>query len=98
MNNIKINFKSIAWSILLFAGIIFTFQSCKEKKKEVTEGKEETIQMEEDGFTPIFDGKTLDNWKGDGIHWRAENGLSLIHISEPTRRTPISYAVFCLKK
>ena len=25
-------------------------------------------------------------------------GLSLIHISEPTRRTPISYAVFCLKK
>ena len=27
-------------------------------------------------------------------NWR----LSLIHISEPTRRTPISYAVFCLKK
>src|SRR5665647_419657 len=26
------------------------------------------------------------------------SGLSLIHISEPTRRTPISYAVFCLKK
>src|SRR5665647_3705764 len=26
------------------------------------------------------------------------NDLSLIHISEPTRRTPISYAVFCLKK
>ena len=26
------------------------------------------------------------------------NALSLIHISEPTRRTPISYAVFCLKK
>src|SRR5680860_1718204 len=27
-----------------------------------------------------------------------EKCLSLIHISEPTRRTPISYAVFCLKK
>src|SRR5665647_3871875 len=25
-----------------------------------------------------------------------EATLSLIHISEPTRRTPISYAVFCL--
>src|SRR5665647_2240304 len=24
--------------------------------------------------------------------------VALIHISEPTRRTPISYAVFCLKK
>src|SRR5665647_2581340 len=31
-----------------------------------------------------------------GIGW--EVPLSLIHISEPTRRTPISYAVFCLKK
>src|SRR5664279_5482054 len=30
----------------------------------------------------------------DGV----EPALSLIHISEPTRRTPISYAVFCLKK
>ena len=29
---------------------------------------------------------------------RAVCMLSLIHISEPTRRTPISYAVFCLKK
>ena len=27
---------------------------------------------------------------------RALDGLSLIHISEPTRRTQISYAVFCL--
>ena len=27
-----------------------------------------------------------------------EIGLSLIHISEPTRRYAISYAVFCLKK
>ena len=29
---------------------------------------------------------------------RKSRHLSLIHISEPTRRTPISYAVFCLKK
>src|SRR5680860_49318 len=29
---------------------------------------------------------------------QAVRELSLIHISEPTRRTPISYAVFCLKK
>src|SRR5664279_6155127 len=31
------------------------------------------------------------------VHAVAEVDLSLIHISEPTRRTPISYAVFCLK-
>src|SRR5680860_1336278 len=34
---------------------------------------------------------------GDGRKVKRGN-LSLIHISEPTRRTPISYAVFCLKK
>ena len=28
----------------------------------------------------------------------SEFGLSIIHISEPTKRTPISYAGFCLKK
>src|SRR5680860_1717493 len=33
----------------------------------------------------------------DAKNWLAHD-LSLIHISEPTRRTPISYAVFCLKK
>ena len=30
--------------------------------------------------------------------WTVEAILSLIHISEPTRRRGISYAVFCLKK
>src|SRR5678815_2795878 len=29
---------------------------------------------------------------------RCSRGLSLIHISEPTRLLSISYAVFCLKK
>src|SRR5665647_3786100 len=33
-----------------------------------------------------------------GVTYTALIILSLIHISEPTRRTPISYAVFCLKK
>ena len=32
------------------------------------------------------------------IQIKRQKFLSLIHISEPTRRTPISYAVFCLKK
>src|SRR5665647_2552420 len=36
--------------------------------------------------------------KNDFTNTRYIYDLSLIHISEPTRRTPISYAVFCLKK
>ncbi len=26
------------------------------------------------GFVPIFDGKTLNGWEGDGVHWRVEDG------------------------
>eukprot|EP00658_Telonema_sp_P-2_P007677 TRINITY_DN12857_c0_g1_i1.p1 TRINITY_DN12857_c0_g1~~TRINITY_DN12857_c0_g1_i1.p1 ORF type:complete len:106 (-),score=25.31 TRINITY_DN12857_c0_g1_i1:30-347(-) len=33
-----------------------------------------------------------------GDHHQVIQGLSLIHISEPTRLLSISYAVFCLKK
>src|SRR5665647_1925334 len=40
---------------------------------------------------PWLDGRCV---QGPGTY----SPLSLIHISEPTRRTPISYAVFCLKK
>ena len=32
------------------------------------------------------------------VHSHMTMGLSLIHISEPTRHSLISYAVFCLKK
>src|SRR5450756_204190 len=32
-----------------------------------------------------------------GVPYHAVDGLSLIHISEPTRLGMISYAVFCLK-
>src|SRR5665647_664722 len=47
----------------------------------------------------------LDGWSGPrdlpcgpGVpSVERDQSLSLIHISEPTRRTPISYAVFCLK-
>ena len=44
------------------------------------------------------DGSSDDGSYDDGSSDDSEDYLSLIHISEPTRRTPISYAVFCLKK
>ena len=44
------------------------------------------------GTEMVSTGQQLYLWDGSAL-W-----LSLIHISEPTRRTPISYAVFCLKK
>src|SRR5664279_6168727 len=43
-----------------------------------------------------YDGVIVHHPQGDEAMLNLH--LSLIHISEPTRRTPISYAVFCLKK
>lgn len=34
-----------------------------------------TAQHSEDGFKNMFDGKTLDGWKGDKMVWRVENGV-----------------------
>src|SRR5665647_320609 len=47
-----------------------------------------------------IDDKNIGGFPGWSEVWQllAPYELSLIHISEPTRRTPISYAVFCLKK
>src|SRR5664279_2297566 len=47
-----------------------------------------------DGPFSLLDG----HWRFVSLSLPTVPGLSLIHISEPTRRTPISYAVFCLKK
>src|SRR5680860_22135 len=44
------------------------------------------------GFTDPVPQNMEDGLAGNGV---ATLHLSLIHISEPTRRTPISYAVFC---
>ena len=35
-------------------------------------------------FLPIFDGKSLDNWKGDSRYWRVENGCLVGTISPET--------------
>ena len=43
-----------------------------------------------------YSGEEIEDQQGDIVFSR-ELSLSLIHISEPTRRRGISYAVFCLK-
>jgi len=56
---------------------IITFQSCKETKQEKAVEKKEvatTVIEDNEGFVPIFDGKTLDGWKGDPTYWSVKNG------------------------
>ncbi|MBS0029869.1 3-keto-disaccharide hydrolase [Chitinophaga sp. 22321] len=49
---------------LVAAAVLFSGSSCQTGNSM---GKY-------NGYVPIFDGKTLKGWEGDGVHWRAENG------------------------
>ena len=42
------------------------------------------IDGDEPGFTPIFDGKTLNGWEGDPTYWRVENGVLTGEITPAT--------------
>ena len=56
------------------------------------------FSAESQGFQRKFFVRVLPYLRFLDMAYRIRKDLSLIHISEPTRRTPISYAVFCLKK
>ena len=55
-------------------------------------GKLQELQKEERAKGGVLDMET------EVVTSLTAYGLSLIHISEPTRQAEISYAVFCLKK
>jgi hypothetical protein len=40
----------------------------------VAGGGHAALNQDNGGFVPIFDGKTLDHWKGDSTYWRVEDG------------------------
>lgn len=44
----------------------------------------EALEGDEPGFTPIFDGKTLDGWEGNPVYWRVEDGCMTGEITPST--------------
>ena len=82
-------------SILILALLSnYSFGKNKSKSNRVIDGDTIVLNSKKIRFHGIDTPETHQKCKNDkGILY-----LSLIHISEPTRRTPISYAVFCLKK
>lgn len=62
-----------------------------------------TVTQAEEGFTPLFDGKTLNGWKGDPALWSVEDG-AIVGSSEAKKlahntflSTTKSYKNFVLK-
>src|SRR5680860_1824914 len=83
----------------LSKSIIKSGHASKQVKQEIEKAKL-IVANPTNNKQVLFDTEDTNFFKGDinfALYCIGFN-LSLIHISEPTRRTPISYAVFCLKK
>ena len=66
------------FTVLLIFGL---FAGCQNKKTD-------------DGFAPIFDGKSLNGWKGDSLYWRVENGILTGEITPETILSRNSFLVW----
>ena len=71
-------------------------EETKVLKKKLNKVKSANIIGESTAIKKVIE--VIDKVAATDARVLITGGLSLIHISEPTRRTPISYAVFCLKK
>lgn len=66
--------------------------SCNEKAEKKTSNQDTTTNNDE-GFDPIFNGKTLEGWDGDPNYWRVENGHL---VGEVTPTTPLENNTFII--
>ncbi len=57
---------SKAIHLLCSLALVLIFNSCGVSKNKT--------HRDDEGFVQIFDGKTLDQWKGDPAYWRVEDG------------------------
>ncbi len=77
---IKSNFKGIIVLLFLLIGTV----SCKENKKETSIEYSGEVTEATGGFIPIFDGESLNNWRGDPTYWRAEKGILVGEVTPTT--------------
>ncbi|MCJ7467829.1 MAG: DUF1080 domain-containing protein [Maribacter sp.] len=56
--------------IVMFVILLTSILSCRDN----TPNANNSVAEQEEGFEPIFDGKTLLHWEGDPGYWRVENG------------------------
>lgn len=76
--------KNIFYNGLLCILLLCYFQSCKKKTEQLKSEESTSILKNDTNFTSIFDGKTLNNWKGDPTYWRVENGCLVGEVTPET--------------
>lgn len=67
------------------AALPLILSGCQSSGSQSSDGSDTAGQMKDsDGFVSLFDGKTLDNWKGDTAYWHVENGAIVGEETETT--------------
>lgn len=62
-------------SFLYFFITALALAGCnKQEKTEAPDDREQNTTADNDGFTRIFNGKTLENWEGDTAFWSVADG------------------------
>lgn len=87
--------------IISFTAILLFLIACKQgnEKKEVSTSEETSIEHQEDKWTILFDGSSLENWRGyltDSIpqEWSIEDGALAFTPGEKGGKNVISKAQF----
>lgn len=82
----KISRITFACSLPVFIFLsVFVFSSCGTAPKATTDST---------GFVSIFDGKTLNGWKGNPTYWKVENGSIVGEITPATLLKTNSFLVW----
>ncbi len=78
--------RSFLTSLLSLAGLrpLLAQEAARESYVARQSDRPESIEGDEAGFEPIFNGSNLDGWEGDPIYWRVENGSLVGEITPGT--------------
>jgi len=76
--------------------LLVVLGGCKKSDRGEEETTEQTAAEsgEEEGFVPIFDGKSLDNWDGDSTYWSVSDGNLTGQITPETLLKSNSFIVW----
>src|SRR4051794_36217711 len=66
------NYKSVPIGTILFVFAVIIGTACNSSDARTDTNDQ---QSDKDEFVQIFDGKTLNSWKGDTAFWSVRNGL-----------------------
>jgi hypothetical protein len=70
----QLNSGVVLMGLLTALASVLVLSGCQSSKSKANDNQDSIGQSSDTGFVSIFDGKTLDGWKGKSGYWRVENG------------------------